>query len=46
MENIFIEKDTTSELTTKAEAVFTETPDAPFVEINGIIIPNRIFFDD
>ncbi len=44
MENIFVKKDTMPEVEAKAAAMFAETPDAPFVEVDGVMVPNRVFF--
>lgn len=46
MENIFVKKDTMPEVEAKAAAIFAETPDTPFVEVDGVMVPNRVFFDD
>lgn len=46
MENIFIEKDAMPEVEAKAATIFAETPDAPYAEVDGVMVPNRIFFDD
>ena len=46
LENIFVEKNAMPEAEAKAEAMFAENADAPFVEVDGVMVPNRAFFDD
>lgn len=44
--DIFVNENDMPEVATKAKEVFADDCDAPFVEIDGVMVPNRVFFDD
>lgn len=46
MNTMFITENEAPEIAAMAAEAFAEDNTAPFVEIDGVMIPNRIFFDD